>query len=331
MTRRAFLVAICVLPLGRLAWAQPAKPMYRIGVVLTTSPVAEMLGPEPAHPRLRAFVREMRRLGYSEGSNLILDRRSAEGKFERFGEILAELLRLKPDLLVTLGGPMALAAKKLTGSVPILALGVADPVGMGVVASLARPGGNITGTTATAGPELSAKRLEMLKDALPALSKIAYLGQKHDWDASHGKAARAAAQTLGLTMTLAEAQPTDYSAGLAVIRRERPDAVFVGDQFPAWVNRHAIVESLNGLRIPNSHAYGESVEIGGLMSYATFADDAWTRAAAYVDKILKGAKPADLPIEQPTRFELVVNLKTARALGIVIPQSFLLRADRVIE
>ena len=330
MRRRAFLLAICALPLTRAASAQPKAP-FRVGVVLTTSPVAEMLGPEPVHPKLRAFIREMRRLGYSEGTNLVLERRSAEGKFDRFGEILAELLRLKPDLLITLGDPMTLVAKKLTSSVPIISVGLADPIGAGVVTSLARPGGNITGMSATVGPELSAKRLELLKNALPALSKVAYLGQKHEWDSSHGKAVRAAAQTLSLTMAFAEAQPKDYSAGLAMIRRERPDAVFVGDTFPAWVHRQVIVETLNALRIPSTHAYGESAEIGGLMSYANYADDIWLRAAAYADKILKGAKPGDLPIEQPTRFELVVNMKTARALGIVIPQSFLLRADRVIE
>ncbi len=329
LNRRRFLSAVGALLLARDAYSQPPKKTYRIGVVLTTSPIAEMLGPEPAHPKIRAFIRELRRLGYAEGDNLVIDRRSAEGKFERFGEILAELLRLKPDVLITLGGPMALAAKKLTNSVPILAL-VADPLGLGLVTSLARPGANITGVSLTPGPELSAKRLELLRDAVPALTKIAYLGQKTDWDSSHGLAARRAAQALGITMIFAEAQPKDYSGGLALLRSERPGAVFVGDQFPNWVNRHVIVETLNAMRLPNTHAYGESVEIGGLMSYAN-ADDPWLRAAYYVDKILKGAKPGDLPIEQPTRFELVVNVKAAKAMGIVIPQSFLMRADRVIE
>ena len=331
MRRRAFLLAVCTAAIARDVLAQQPKTPFRIGVVLTTSPLAEMLGPDPAHPRVRAFIRELRRLGYAEGDNLVIDRRSAEGKFDRFPEILAELLRLKPDVLVTLGGPMALVAKKLTDSVPIIAMAVADPIGSGIVTSLARPGGNVTGLSATAGPELSAKRVELLKDAVPGITRVAYLGIKQGWDSSDGLAARAAAQKLGLTMILAEGQPKDYSAGFAVIRRERPNAVFVGPAFPEWVNRHAIVETLNGLRLPNMHAYSDSVEIGGLMSYANHADDTWLRAAAYVDKILKGTKAGDLPIEQPTRFELVVNMKTARALGIVIPQSFLLRADRVIE
>ena len=331
MRRRVFLLAVCNAAFAREIPAQQPKARFRIGVVLTTSPLAEMLGPEPVHPRVRAFIRELRRLGYDEAHNLVIDRRSAEGKFDRFPDILAELLSLKPDVLVTLGGPMTLAAKKLTQSVPIIAMAVSDPIGMGVVNSMARPGGNVTGMSATVGPELSAKRIELLKDAVPTITKVAYLGQKTDWDSSHGLAARRAAQALGITMIFAEAKPKDYSGGLAQVKSERPGAVFVGDQFPNWVNRHAIVEALNTMRLPSTHAYSESVEIGGFMSYANYADDTWLRAAAYVDKILKGAKPGDLPIEQPARFELVVNVKAAKALGIVIPQSFLVRADRVIE
>ncbi len=331
MRRRVFLLAVCAVAMTRDALAQQPKKKFRIGVVLTTSPLAEMLGAEPAHPRLRAFIRELRRLGYAEGDNLVIDRRSAEGKFERFGEILTELLRLKPDVLVTLGDPMTLAAKKLSQEVPIIAMAVADPIGLGVVNSLARPGGNVTGISATTGPELMAKRLELLKDAVPGITKVAYLSQKTEWDSSAGLAARQAAQAMGITMIFAEANPKDYSGGLALVRSQRPGAVFVGGQFPNWVNREVIVETLNAMRLPSSHSYSEAAEIGGFMSYANHADETWLRAAAYVDKILKGAKPGDLPIEQPTRFELVVNMKTARALGIVIPQSFLLRADRVIE
>ena len=325
------MLSVCAAATTRGVLAQQPKKQFRIGVVLTTSPLAEMLGPEPAHPRLRAFVRELRRLGYSEVNNLVLERRSAEGKFERFPEIIAELLRLKPDVLVTLGDPMTLAAKKLTQDVPIIAMAVADPIGLGVVNSLARPGGNVTGISATTGPELMAKRLELLKDAVPGITKVAYLSQKTEWDSSAGLAARQAAQALGITMFFAEANPKDYSGGLALVRSQRPGAVFVGGQFPNWVNREVIVETLNAMRLPSSHSYSEAAEIGGLMSYANHADETWLRAAAYVDKILKGTKPGDLPIEQPTRFELVVNVKAARAMGIVIPQSLLMRADRVIE
>ena len=332
MKRRSFVnaVAIGLLGLPKISAAQQAKTVYRVGITLTTSPLAEMLGPEPLHPGIRAFVHEMRRLGYTEGDNLILDRRSAEGKAERFEEILAELLRLKPHVLITLGVPMTLAAKKLTTAVPIVSLGVEDPVAAGIVTSLARPLGNITGIAANPGPEFSAKRLELLRDAVPAISRVAYLAQKYEWDSPDGKSVRAAAQTLGLKMFFAETAANDYTGAFASIKRERPNAVLVGGHFSQWVNRQLIVETLNGMRLPNMHAYSGSSETGGLMSYAT-KDNTWLRGAAYVDRILKGARPSDLPIEQPTRFELVVNLKTARALGIAIPQNFLLRADRVIE
>ena len=331
MKRRAFVLAVCALPLARAAFAQQAKGPFRIGIVLTTSPLAEMLGPEPIHPRIRAFIHELRRLGYSEGGNLILDRRSAEGKVDGVPAILAELLSLKPNLLITLGTPMALAARKLTQSVPIIALGIPDPVADGVVSNLARPGGNITGITTTPDPGFAAKRLELLKGAVPSISRVAYLSQKAEWESSTGTAARGAAKSLGLTLFFAETTSKDYVNGYAAIKRERANAVMVGGMFPNWVNRQAITDTLNGMRLPNMHAYSESAEIGGLMSYSTFADYIWLRGAAYADKIFKGAKPGDLPIEQPSRFELVVNLKTAKALGIVIPQSFLLRADRVIE
>ena len=333
MKRRTFVnaAALGLVGLPAIASAQPAKTVYRVGLILTTSPLAEMLGPEPIHPRVRALVHELRRLGYTEGSNLILDRRSAEGKDDRFEAIVAELLALKPHVLITLGTPMVLAAKKLTTSVPIVSLGVSDPVAAGIVGSLARPGGNITGLTANAGPEFSAKRLEYFRDAVPSISRVAYLAHQFEWESPGGRAARAAAQTLGLKMFLAQTTANDYSAAFALIKRERPNAVFVGGQFPHWVNRKLIVETLNAMRLPNSHGYSESVEIGGLMSYATHADDTWVRAAAYVDRLLKGARPSDLPIEQPTRFELVVNLKTAKALGITISQGVLVRADRMIE
>lgn len=178
MTRRAFLIAVPALPAAFAAWGQQTGRVFRVGIVLTTTPLAELVGPEPIQPRVRAFVRELRRLGYAEGQNLILDRRSAEGKFDRFGEILGELLRLKPDVLVTFGVPMALTAKKLTNSIPIVMLGATDPVAAGIVPNLARPGGNVTGVLGNTGPEITAKRLEILKATAPGASRVAYLAQK---------------------------------------------------------------------------------------------------------------------------------------------------------
>ena len=332
LNRRAFLLAVSALPIALGVKAQPAGKTVRVGFILTTSPVAEMLGPEPAHEAVRAFLREMHRLGYVEGRNFILERRSAEGKFERFGEIVAELLRLKPDAIITIGVPLTLAAKKLTNSVPIVfsIAGGGDPVAAGVVPSLARPGGNITGFLPDAGPEIVGKRLQLLKETVPDITRIAYLGLGSEWETAHGRNARAAAQALGLTMFLAEASPDDYPRVFEVIKRGRADAIFVAGHPVHFVHRQQILAFAARNRLPDTHAYRASAESGGLMAYVS-AEAPWARPAYYVDRIVKGAKPGDLPVEQPTKFELIVNLKTAKALGVKIPQSVLLRTDRVIE
>lgn len=166
---------------------------------------------------------------------------------------------------------------------------------------------------------------------VPGISRVAYLATTSEWESPHARAVLAAARALGLSMFLAQSFANDYSGAFALIERDRPDAVFVGVRFPHWVHRQAIVDFLNRSRVPNAHGYGESAELGGLISYGNYPDDVWRRTASYVDRILKGAKPGALPIEQPTRFELVVNRRTARALGIAIPQAVLLRADRLIE
>lgn len=332
MKRRAFLLAIPALPIALGAQAQPVGKTVRVGFILTTSPVAEMLGPEPAHEAVRAFLHEMRRLGYVEGRNFILERRSAEGKFERFGEIVAELLRLKPDAIITVSVPLTLAAKKLTNSVPIVFViaGAGDPVAAGVVPNLSRPGGNITGLLPDAGPEIFGKRVQFLKEAVPGITRIAYLGLGSEWETPHGRSARAAAQALGMTMFLAEASPDDYPRAFEVIKRERADAIFVAGHPVHFVHRQLIVEFAARNRLPDTHAYRTSAESGGLMAYVS-AEAPWSRPAYYVDRIVKGTKPGDLPVEQPTKFALIINLKTARGLGLTIPRSVLLRADRVVE
>jgi putative ABC transport system substrate-binding protein len=307
--RRTFL---CGLTLGTLSLplageAQQTGKVYRVGLTFTTSPVSEMAGPEPVHPLARAFVRGLRALGYVEGQNLILERRSAEGRYERFGDIVAELVRLKADVIVTVADPMVRAAKAVTTTVPIVMATSGDPVGEGFVQSLARPGGNITGFTIRAGPEIGAKRLELLRDALPGVSRIAYFASKEDkeWEGPFGKSVRAAAQA---------------------------DALFVGTAGgPVYADRGLIVDFATRTRLPSTFPFREAVELGGLMSYGVSLTDVFRRAAGQVDKILKGAKPADLPIEQPTKFELVINLKTAKALGLTIPQSLLIRADEVVQ
>jgi putative ABC transport system substrate-binding protein len=197
--------------------------------------------------------------------------------------------------------------------------------------SLARPGGNVTGLTSDVGPEIQGKRLELLKGAVPRVSRVAFLGTKKWWDVSYETSIKAGAQALGLTVFLAEHTPTEYTGAFTLIRRERPDALFVAPSSENYARRRLIVDFATRNRLPNIHAFRESVEVGGLMSYGANVADLFRRAATYVDKILKGAKPADLPVEQPTKFELVINLKAAKALGLTIPPSVLGRADEVLQ
>jgi putative tryptophan/tyrosine transport system substrate-binding protein len=333
MQRREFIVlggaALAARPLA--TQAQQASKVHRVGVMFTTSPVSEMAGPEPIQPRLRAFVHGLRERGYIEGQNLVLERRSAEGKFERFGEIVAELVGRKVDVIVTVGNEAAVAAKRVTSTAPIVVVHLIDPVEVGIVASLARPGSNITGFTFNAGSENEAKRLQMLKEAVPAATRIAFLGIRSEWEGPQGTIVRAAAPLLGVTLVYAEHSPTHYADAFALIARERPQALFVARHPALYPNRQLIVDFAVAQRLPCVYPYQEFVEAGGLMSYGTDVNDVHRRAAGHVDRILKGAKPADIPVEQPTKFELVINLKTAKALGLTIPPSLLAVADEVIE
>jgi putative tryptophan/tyrosine transport system substrate-binding protein len=333
MDRRTFLGALAsgflTAPLG--AEAQPVGTFYRVGLIFPSPPVSEMAGPEPVNNGARAFIQALRALGYVEGRNLILERRSAEGRLERFAPIVAELVSLNVDVIVVSSTPLAHRAREVTAAVPIV-LGVStDPVGSGLAQSLARPGGNVTGLTADVGPEIQGKRLELLKGAVPRASRVAFLGTKKLWDVVYETSIKAGAQALGLTVFLAEHTPTEYTGAFTLISRERPDALLVAPSSENYAQRRLIVDFATSNRLPSIHAFREAVEVGGLMSYGVNVADLFRRAAGYVDKILRGAKPADLPVEQPTEFELVINLKTARTLGLTIPQSVLQRADQVLE
>ena len=328
MNRRTFLRG---LTLGALAApvaaeSQQVAKVYRVGLIATTSPVSEMAGPEPIHPSIRAFVHGLRALGYVEGQNLILERRSAEGRFERFGDIVAELVRLRTDVIVAPGDVAPRAAKTVTTTVPIVMATAEDPVGAGLVQSLARPGGNVTGLTLVVGPEIEGKRL-------PGVSRVAYLGSKDekDWEGPWGQSVRTAAQALGVTLVLAEFPARQYADAFAQVTRARAEALFVSPSLMAFADRALVVELATRARVPTMFAYRQQVDLGGLMSYGVNVVDNFRRAASFVDRILKGTKPADLPVERPTKFELVINLKTAKALGLTIPQSVLLRADQIIE
>jgi putative ABC transport system substrate-binding protein len=293
-----------------------------------------MAGAQPGDPNIRAFVQGLRSLGYAEGSNHVLERRSAEGRVERIGDIVAELVRLKPDVIVTTTTPIARQAKAATVTVPIVMATSWDPVNSGIVQSLARPGGNITGLTLVVNSEIEAKRLELLKTMLPGVSRVAYLGNRkdgEDWEGRIGKSVRAAAPALGVTLVLVEFSPRQYGDAFARISRARAEALYVTSYPTALTDRAVIVDLATRARLPSSFAFREAVEAGALMSYGTKLADNFHRAAGYVDKILKGAKPADLPVEQATKFELVINVKTAKALGLTIPPSLLQRADQVIE
>jgi putative tryptophan/tyrosine transport system substrate-binding protein len=327
------VLAVSVLLATLAAEAQEVGKVYRVGLIFTTSPVSEMAGPEPVHPSARAFMHGLRALGYVEGRNLIVERRSAEGRFERFGDIVAELVRLKTDVIVAPGDVAPRAAKMVTTTIPIVMATAEDPVGAGLIQSLARPGGNVTGLMLVVGPEIEGKRLEIFREALPGVSRVAYLGSKKekDWEGAWGQSVRTAAQALGVTLVLAEFSDREYADAFAQVTRARAEALFVSPSLSAFADRALVVELATRARVPTMFAYRQQVDLGGLMSYGVNVVDNFRRAASFVDRILKGAKPADLPVERPTKFELVINLKTAKALGLTIPPALLLRADQVIE
>jgi putative tryptophan/tyrosine transport system substrate-binding protein len=312
------------------ARAQQASKVYRVGWLFSATPFAEMAGPDPITPIGRALVHGLRDLGYVEGRNLILERRTADGKFQRIPEIAAELVGLNPDVIVTGGGNfLALALQRLTKFVPIVMPDSDDPVEAGLVASLARPGGNITGFMGNTGPEFEAKRLELLKEGFPGATRVAYLATKDVWQSAAGE--HAAAQMLRVTLIYAENTPDNYADAFALMSQDRPDALLVSRYGPNYTNRQLIADFAVKQRMPGMYPYRDSVIAGGLMSYGASATELFRRAAGVVDKILKGAKPADIPIERPAKFELVINLKIANAQGRTISPTLLARADEVIE
>jgi putative ABC transport system substrate-binding protein len=332
MQRREF---ITLLGRAAAAWplaarAQQTGKVYRVGLVFTTSPVSEMAGPDPIHPAARGFVQGLRALGYLEGQNLVLEHRSAEGKFERFPEIIRELVSTKVDIIVTVTNPMTRAAQDVTRTVPIIVAYSVSPVEYGLVQSLSRPGGNVTGLTMNVGSEMPGKQLQLLKQLLPRISRVAFLHSKEQV-AEGVHSVEAAGRELGIKLLPAEHTPTDYTDAFALITREHPDALVVSESAANVANRRLIVEFAAQRRLPAMYATREFVNAGGLISYGVEIADLFRRAAGYVDKILKGAAPGDLPVEQPTKFQLVINLKTAKALGLTIPPTFLARADEVIE
>ena len=333
MLRRYF---ISLLGGAAIAWplaagAQQATKMPRIGIL---SPGRSEL-PDPTLNMLNAFLQGLQEIGYTEGQNLAIERRYADGSSDRLRELAAELVRRKPDIIVAFSTTAARPAKQATGTIPIVAVAMADPVADGLIASLARPGGNVTGTTFL-GPELVAKRLQLLREVVPGLSRVAALWHPNAYSertmAGVLNEIEVAARTLGLQLQLVPAVgPDDFVIAFAAMAREHADALIVMPSPMLFGEYRRIASIAANSRLPAMGAAREFVDLGGLMSYGANLPDLARQSATYVDKILKGAKPAELPVEQPIKFELVINLKTTRELGLTIPQTLLVAADEVIE
>ena len=318
--RRELLAALG----GAAAWplaarAQQAAKIPRIGII-DDSPI------------WNAFRHCLRDLGYLEGQNIVFDYRYAGGLPDRLAWVAVELIHRPVDLIATFGTPPTLAAKQATTTIPIVMMGVGDPVGSGLVSSLARPGGNITGNTIL-GPEVAGKRLQLLKEVIPSLSRVVFLWNPDN--ASHPAQLaelRVAVEALGIKLLPVPVRSSDeFDNAFAAMMRERPDAFLMTNDPFHQLSIGRIIDFLANNRLPGMFVTREVAVAGGLLSYGASLPDLFRRGAVYVHKILQGTKPADLPIEQPVKFELVVNLKTAKAMGLSIPESFLLRADDAIE
>jgi putative tryptophan/tyrosine transport system substrate-binding protein len=322
---KVILLALCSMLLAPCssAQAQQAGKVSRIGF-LDTSTASSMAG------LLEAFRQELNKLGWIEGKNITIEYRFAEGKTERLPELAADLVRLKVDLIVATGGSVPLAAKKATTTIPIVLTIAGDPVALGLVASLAQPGGNITGLSALS-TELNSKRLEILKDAIPKLARVGLLRTRAA--SLQLKEIRPAAQALKLKLEEIETQPDakGLESAFKTAKQKKVGAIMTQTTRSFFAERKRIVELAGKYRLPAIYFQKEFVDEGGLMSYGADFDDLYRRAAVYVDKILKGAKPADLPVQQATKFEFVINLKAAKQIGLTLSPELLARANKVIK
>jgi putative ABC transport system substrate-binding protein len=326
LKRRDF---ITLLGGAAVAWplaarAQQAGKLPIIGYLGPSTPSVES-------QRLAAFVQRLRELGWTENRTITIEYRRAEGREERFVEIAAEFARLKVDVIVTAGTAAVVTAKQATSVIPIVFAVAGDPVGTGLVASLARPGGNVTGLS-NQSADLAGKRLELLREVVPSLRRLAILANAGSpIGVLEMREAQAAARTLGLEVVTSEIRRVEDIAPAFETLKDRAEALYVASDPLVTTNRIRINTLALGARLPTMHGQGDNVEAGGLMSYGANYPDLHRRAADYVDKILRGAKPGDIPVEQPTKFDLVINLTTAKVLGLTVPPSLLARADEVIE
>jgi len=330
MDRRTFLGTLTgglvAAPLA--AGAQPTGKVYRLGLLSTaTAP-----GPSDQRAAVILVPRALRKLGYVEGRNLLVERRYAGGKLDRLPGMAKELVRLGADVIFAIALPAIQAAKDATATTPIVFYGNFDPVANGVVGNLARPGGNVTGVLIAPEGTLAGKKLELLKETVPQATRIAVLVPEDLATVRlQVQEAQNAAGALGVKLNVVAVRGGDYNRVFAMIAAERPGALFVAATSYFMRDRKRIIELAATYRLPAIYEWPEQVEDGGLMAYGSSLSGTTQRVAAYIDRIFRGATPGDLPIEQPTKFELVINMKTAKALGLTIPQSLLLRADQVIE
>jgi putative ABC transport system substrate-binding protein len=334
MERREFIAALggaaAAWPLA--ARAQQPATLRRIAIFHPAIPTT-LLTETGGGSAWRAFFAELRRLGYVEGENLIIERYSAEGHHERYADLVREIVTRNPDVIVTGTNPVVIAFTAATTTIPVVAF-MLDPLKARLVSSLGRPGGNLTGITLDAGIEIWGKRLEMLKEAIPSTAKVAFLGMREGWEGSSEQVLRDAAVGLGISLILMLPQkgtPSEIKRLFAAMEQQRPDAVLVSGEGDLYANRQLIAELAEKNRLPAMCPYRDYVEAGALMAYAVDLAELLRRMADDVHQILKGAKPGDIPIYQPIKFELLINLKTAKALGLTLPHALLARAAEIIE
>jgi putative ABC transport system substrate-binding protein len=333
MRRREFITLVgSVATLPFAARAQQVTKTYHIALVHPSLSVADMN--ETSNPSYTVLFKELRRLGYTEGGNLVITRYSGEGREERFPELCHEVVSTNPDIIVTNTSRLVLGFKRATDTIPVVAV-MADPVPFGIVTSLARPGGNITGVSVEAGTDIWGKRLQVLRETVPTASKVGYLGSRQMWDLPQVNALREAARPLGISLLgpplESPLQGKEYRRVLGAMTQEHVDGVIISDQGEHFPNRQLIVDLVRAAQLPTIFPFREYFEIGALMVYGPSTSDLWRRLAGYIDQILNGAPAGELPIYLASKYELLINLTTAKALGLRIPDSLLVRADEVIE
>jgi putative ABC transport system substrate-binding protein len=332
MRRREFIALV-----GGAAWpltarAQQSTTQRRIAIFHPAIPTT-LLTETGGGSAWRAFFGELRRLGYVEGENLIIERYSAEGHHERYADLARQIVARKPDVIVTGTNPVVIAFKTATSTIPVVAFMI-DPLQARLVTSLSRPGGNLTGITLDAGIENWGKRLQILKEAIPSATKVAFLGMRDGWEGSSGQVLRDVGAQMGISLVFTlpqEGNPSELERVFAAIEQQRPDAVLVSGEGDLYAHRQLIAELAEKIRLPTMCPYRDYVEAGALMGYAVDLAELLKRMADDVHQILKGAKPGDIPIYQPTKFQLLINMKTAKTLALALPPALLARADEVIE